>query len=132
MSRSQSCEYVRSIRAVYNDCLMRTNGPRIDSALRPNSSTSVSPLIICLANFSPPVCASTCADFATSEERIIMTPDFCGGNSTSLTDLRINLVRADFTVCALPANSLRYQIQTQKRELAADGSFTVRPVLMVS
>jgi len=58
--------------------------------------------------FRPPVCASTCADFATSEETIIMTPDFCGGNTSSLIDLRVNLVRADFTVCSLPANSLRY------------------------
>ena len=39
-----------------------------------------------------------------------MTPEFCGGNSSNLTDLRIGLVRADFTVCALPANSLRYSL----------------------
>lgn len=37
-----------------------------------------------------------------------MTDAFCGGNSTQLTDSRIGLIRADFTVCALPANSLRY------------------------
>ena len=55
----------------------------------------------------PPVCASTCADFATSEETIVMTPQFCGGNSSELADLRVGLVRADFTVCALPSNSLR-------------------------
>ena len=56
----------------------------------------------------PPVCASTCADFATSEEVIAMTPDFCGGNTSAVTDSRVSLIRADFTVCALPANSLRY------------------------
>ena len=56
---------------------------------------------------SPPVCASTCADFATSEETIVMTPQLCGGNSVDLINLRIPLVRADFTVCSLPANSLR-------------------------
>jgi hypothetical protein len=37
-----------------------------------------------------------------------MTPAFCGGNSSAVTDNRISLIRADFTVCALPANSLRY------------------------
>jgi hypothetical protein len=61
-----------------------------------------------ITNISPPVCASTCADFATSEEIIVMTEAFCGGNTSQLTDSRINLIRADFTVCALPANSLRY------------------------
>ena len=65
--------------------------------------------------FSPTVCAGTCADFATSEETIVMTPEFCGGSSSSLTDLRINLIRADFTVCALPNNSLRYLLSDKKR-----------------
>ncbi len=37
-----------------------------------------------------------------------MTPDFCGGNTSAVTDSRVSLIRADFTVCALPANSLRY------------------------
>jgi len=37
-----------------------------------------------------------------------MTPAYCGGNSSAVTDNRISLIRADFTVCALPANSLRY------------------------
>jgi hypothetical protein len=60
------------------------------------------------ADYRPPVCASTCADFATSEETIVMTPEFCGGNTTDLINLRVGLVRADFTVCALPANSLTY------------------------
>lgn len=64
-------------------------------------------LVLAFVDSRPPVCASTCADYATSEETIIMTPELCGGNTTSLIDLRVNLVRADFTVCALPANSLR-------------------------
>jgi hypothetical protein len=63
----------------------------------------LSPLLI----KRPPVCAATCADFATSEEIIVMTPELCGGTTENLTDLRVGLVRADFTVCALPANSLR-------------------------
>ncbi|KAH8787593.1 hypothetical protein BGZ57DRAFT_755225 [Hyaloscypha finlandica] len=51
---------------------------------------------------SPPVCADTCAQQASSESIIIADSALCsspGGNAGSQ-------IRADFTNCALPANSL--------------------------
>jgi len=89
-----------------------TDGAGIDRTMWTESTGCVLPPYCDVVDwFRPPVCASTCADFATSEETIVMTPEFCGGNSSNLTDLRINLVRADFTVCALPSNSLRFTPQ---------------------
>ncbi|KIW06797.1 uncharacterized protein PV09_02477 [Verruconis gallopava] len=49
-----------------------------------------------------PVCAETCAEFATSEEQIASTKDLCGTTG----DNAISQIRADFTTCALPDNSL--------------------------
>ena len=49
-----------------------------------------------------PVCADTCAEFAISEEQIAATPDLCGTTAANA----LNQIRADFTNCALPANSL--------------------------
>jgi hypothetical protein len=48
------------------------------------------------------VCADTCAEYAISEEQIASTPDLCGSTAAAA----INQIRADFTNCALPANSL--------------------------
>jgi hypothetical protein len=107
MRRCQSCEYVVFVCKIYSDCIMCSNNSGVNSELWVKQCKRVR-LTDVFANISPPVCASTCADFATSEEIIVMTEAFCGGNTTQLTDSRINLIRADFTVCALPANSLRY------------------------
>lgn len=51
-----------------------------------------------------------------------MTPEFCGGTSTNLTDLRVGLVRADFTVCSLPANSLRLIFPLLEQRLTSSSS----------
>ncbi|WEW57731.1 hypothetical protein PRK78_003198 [Emydomyces testavorans] len=51
---------------------------------------------------SRPLCADTCALSATSEELIAVNPDLCGTPKTNFMDQ----IRADFTVCALPADSL--------------------------
>lgn len=51
---------------------------------------------------STPLCASACADFATSEQEVVSTPQLCGtpGNNAN------SQIRADFTRCSLPANAL--------------------------
>ncbi|KAF2668012.1 hypothetical protein BT63DRAFT_375325 [Microthyrium microscopicum] len=49
-----------------------------------------------------PMCADSCASFATSEETIASTPSLCG----SATANALNQIRADFTTCALPPDSL--------------------------
>lgn len=49
-----------------------------------------------------PMCADSCADFALSEEEIISSNTYCTGRSSGYADQ----LRADFTNCALPANSL--------------------------
>ncbi|KAF2433875.1 hypothetical protein EJ08DRAFT_668548 [Tothia fuscella] len=49
-----------------------------------------------------PLCAETCAAYATSEQAIASTPDLCGTTSRNA----INQIRADFTNCALPSDSL--------------------------
>ncbi|CAG8954624.1 hypothetical protein HYFRA_00004544 [Hymenoscyphus fraxineus] len=54
------------------------------------------------AGNSRPVCAATCADQAESEAIIIANNDLCQ-NPNANADTQI---RADFTNCALPANSL--------------------------
>ncbi|EFR00184.1 SH3 domain-containing protein [Nannizzia gypsea CBS 118893] len=51
---------------------------------------------------SRPLCAESCAMFATSEERITVNQDLCRSPSRNQMDQ----IRADFTVCAIPANSL--------------------------
>ncbi|KAN0067514.1 hypothetical protein V8E54_014383 [Elaphomyces granulatus] len=51
---------------------------------------------------SMPLCADTCALAATSEEEIAVNGQLCG---TSNSDF-MSQIRADFTVCALPADSL--------------------------
>lgn len=48
-----------------------------------------------------PLCANTCAEYAESEESISVS-DVCGQTSSNA----ISQIRADFTNCALPANSL--------------------------
>ncbi|PLN85442.1 SH3 domain protein [Aspergillus taichungensis] len=50
---------------------------------------------------SPPLCADTCASMATSEGRIL-TSKQCPEKAKNYLDQ----IRSDFTVCALPANSL--------------------------
>ncbi|KAG0642025.1 hypothetical protein HOY80DRAFT_1008134 [Tuber brumale] len=51
---------------------------------------------------STPICADTCAEFAISEQIIISNEDTCGSNSENTLDL----IRSDFTICALPSDSL--------------------------
>ncbi|THW20215.1 hypothetical protein D6D23_01622 [Aureobasidium pullulans] len=48
-----------------------------------------------------PLCANTCAEYAESEQAIAAS-DICGQASSNA----ISQIRADFTNCALPANSL--------------------------
>ncbi|CAD0097889.1 unnamed protein product [Aureobasidium mustum] len=48
-----------------------------------------------------PLCANTCAEYAESEQSIAAS-DICGNASSNA----ISQIRADFTNCALPANSL--------------------------
>ncbi|KAM5508583.1 hypothetical protein McanMca71_000554 [Microsporum canis] len=49
-----------------------------------------------------PLCAESCAMAATSEEIITVNPDLCRSPNRNFMDQ----IRADFTVCAIPANSL--------------------------
>lgn len=51
---------------------------------------------------SRPLCADSCADLALSEETIISSSQLCSGRSANYE----SQLRADFTNCALPANSL--------------------------
>lgn len=51
---------------------------------------------------SRPVCADSCADFAQSEAYITADDSLCSNPTDDLT----NLIRADFTNCALPARAL--------------------------
>lgn len=51
---------------------------------------------------SKPLCADTCALMATSEQEIVTNSDLCPG----LSDDYMSQIRSDFTVCALPADSL--------------------------
>ncbi|KAK2814458.1 hypothetical protein FQN49_008181 [Arthroderma sp. PD_2] len=52
-----------------------------------------------------PLCAESCASAATSEEIIAVNPDLCRSPKSNFMDQ----IRADFTVCAIPANSLSGQ-----------------------
>ncbi|EKG19284.1 hypothetical protein MPH_03147 [Macrophomina phaseolina MS6] len=54
------------------------------------------------ADESRPLCADTCAEYAISEQEIAATPELCGTTSNNVN----SQIRADFTNCALPANSL--------------------------
>ncbi|KAM3074595.1 hypothetical protein ACMFMG_008025 [Clarireedia jacksonii] len=51
---------------------------------------------------SPPVCADSCAQFAESESIIAADSQLCSSPSSNA----VSQIRADFTNCALPANSL--------------------------
>ncbi|CUS14348.1 unnamed protein product [Tuber aestivum] len=51
---------------------------------------------------STPICADTCAEFAISEQIIISNEDTCGSSSANTLDF----IRSDFTICALPSDSL--------------------------
>ncbi|KAK6540330.1 hypothetical protein TWF694_009134 [Orbilia ellipsospora] len=48
------------------------------------------------------LCADSCAQFATSEQIITSDPDICNSSFSNRNDQ----IRSDFTICALPANSL--------------------------
>jgi hypothetical protein len=50
---------------------------------------------------SEPLCADSCADLALSEEQIVSS-NLCNGRNSDYPDQ----LRADFTNCALPANSI--------------------------
>lgn len=54
------------------------------------------------ANASRPLCADTCAEFAQSEAFITADKNLCSNPNQDLSDL----IRADFTVCGLPEQSL--------------------------
>ena len=49
-----------------------------------------------------PLCADSCAQQAISEEQVAMNPQLCGSPGPNA----IAQIRADFTTCALPADSL--------------------------
>lgn len=51
---------------------------------------------------SRPLCADTCAEHAISEQLISSTPEVCGVPGPQA----LNQIRADFTNCALPADSI--------------------------
>ncbi|KAE8154500.1 hypothetical protein BDV25DRAFT_109899 [Aspergillus avenaceus] len=53
-------------------------------------------------NESRPLCANTCALMATSEANILINPDLCPKRAGNY----MTQIRSDFTVCALPADSL--------------------------
>ncbi|QIW99191.1 hypothetical protein AMS68_004709 [Peltaster fructicola] len=52
-------------------------------------------------NAAKPLCADSCAAFALSEQSIVAS-NICGKSNNNA----LNQIRADFTQCALPANSL--------------------------
>ncbi|OCK86419.1 hypothetical protein K432DRAFT_284575 [Lepidopterella palustris CBS 459.81] len=54
------------------------------------------------ANNSRPLCADSCAQFAISEQEITASPELCGTSGQNA----LSQIRADFTNCALPADSL--------------------------
>ncbi|RHZ59460.1 SH3 domain protein [Aspergillus thermomutatus] len=54
------------------------------------------------AQQSRPLCADTCALMATSEEEIIVNADLCPITGSDY----MSKIRSDFTICALPADSL--------------------------
>lgn len=53
-------------------------------------------------NDTKPLCADSCAEFAISEQEITASPELCGDSGRNA----LSQIRADFTNCALPANSL--------------------------
>ncbi|KAF2495804.1 hypothetical protein BU16DRAFT_460265 [Lophium mytilinum] len=55
-----------------------------------------------LATDSIALCADNCAQFATSEQEIIASPEICGTAGKNAVDQ----IRSDFTVCSLPQGSL--------------------------
>ncbi|KAL7270716.1 hypothetical protein RUND412_006566 [Rhizina undulata] len=54
------------------------------------------------AKAATPICADSCAEYAISEQVIVSDTDICG---TANADA-IDLIRAEFTVCSMPADSL--------------------------
>lgn len=70
-------------------------------------------------NATRPLCADTCASFAQSEEEIASS-NVCGkAGSNALTQ-----IRADFTDCALPANSLTGACITGEQNQPDDCGFS--------
>lgn len=71
---------------------------------------------------SRPLCADSCAEFARSEETIISSTQLCSPRSANFADQ----LRADFTNCALPADSLAGQciegVQNEPDECGFDGN----------
>ncbi|KAJ5587565.1 uncharacterized protein N7459_003330 [Penicillium hispanicum] len=51
---------------------------------------------------SEPLCAETCALYATSEEEIMMNTDLCSSTNKNY----MKQIRSDFTICSQPADSL--------------------------
>ncbi|KAL2369784.1 hypothetical protein BDBG_08889 [Blastomyces gilchristii SLH14081] len=51
---------------------------------------------------SPPLCAESCAQYATSEQLIAVNPELCG----TPRDGYMDQIRADFTVCSNPKDAL--------------------------
>lgn len=62
---------------------------------------SIKPCTLSSAD-SPPLCAESCAQQATSEEEIAVNSQLCDSPQPGYLDQ----IRADFTNCALPSNSL--------------------------
>ncbi|KIX00004.1 uncharacterized protein Z518_10931 [Rhinocladiella mackenziei CBS 650.93] len=67
---------------------------------------------------SEPLCADSCADLALSEEQIVSS-DLCQGRNSDYADQ----LRADFTNCALPANSISGSCITGESNEPADCGF---------
>ncbi|KAI9836380.1 MAG: hypothetical protein M1819_001409 [Sarea resinae] len=81
-----------------NNLYARYTASVICNAIVQNSKTPCS-----LSNAdSEPLCADSCAQQATSEELIIASPEICGSAGSDA----MKQIRADFTNCALPADSL--------------------------
>ncbi|KAJ5107302.1 hypothetical protein N7456_003977 [Penicillium angulare] len=51
---------------------------------------------------SEPICADTCASWATNEEEIVVNTNLC----SSARDNYMKQIQSDFTICASPADSL--------------------------
>ncbi|EPS45381.1 hypothetical protein H072_550 [Dactylellina haptotyla CBS 200.50] len=60
---------------------------------------------ICQGGQTTALCADSCAQFATSEQIIAADPMICNSSRSDKTDQ----IRSDFTICALPADSLSGQ-----------------------
>ncbi|KAL9039196.1 MAG: hypothetical protein Q9180_002671, partial [Flavoplaca navasiana] len=69
---------------------------------------------------APPLCAESCAQQATSEETITVNDQLCGQPNQNFIDQ----IRADFTTCALPSDSLSARCVTGAENEPNDCGFS--------